>query len=756
MLRQVDARLLLPIVPRTAVVLPGAAALAPGLVEAGLTLVEVNGGSVGPVDVVVAGAEEAEVALGRAARSYLLTGPVASLARTRGLQAEEYLAVPDVPGATFLIPLRRLDVVRYFYRRLRVAPTRAKWRRSRLLADALALGAPPPQERTLTVAARESVTPAALAAAAALVGNAEDGWLLSLGPVLAEGRVVFQVFEGDVPRYVVKCDRRPDAHARLDRGASTALLHDAVATSPLVAARVPRSLGSVQYEGGVLEVETAADGYLLTDMLRGPFPRRVKVAAVEAVAAWLLALAEATRHACEPGGSSLTAPELDGVPRVLCHGDLWSGNVIVDDDGIFQVIDWGYIEPDGLPLGDLLTLLSGSLAQLDGADTDEGRDRHFVELLTGRHRSSPPLFDWVRAMVDALELDPELVGLVVEAALAEMSERRLLDEGLAPGDPGRDGPVALADPTVRRARLWTTTPGLGRSWQAWRSDGPEAGNANGVAATGKAALRHSARRAERELGHGSARLAGLLGKDRSDELGRERVLVLAPHPDDETLACGAVLARHRGRDTAFVIVASDGSRGAYGAEPAALAARRRTELAAATAALGLAPAQTDWWGFEDGTLSAHVGELIVRLGRAFDEIRPAFVLSPWALDIHADHAALGRAARAAAADRPVELLEYVTWAWDRPSALLRGAAGPEADLTRRRSDWLPAGRPVAVATAPALEAKRAALACYGSQFGGPGTGTSPGEASLDEALVGLFLSRAEVFWPAPRSRRRPH
>jgi LmbE family N-acetylglucosaminyl deacetylase len=73
-------------------------------------------------------------------------------------------------------------------------------------------------------------------------------------------------------------------------------------------------------------------------------------------------------------------------------------------------------------------------------------------------------------------------------------------------------------------------------------------------------------------------------------------------------------------------------------------------------------------------------------------------------------------------------------------------------VTRGRARWLPSGRPVAVATAPALEAKRAAIACYGSQLAGPRT--RRGEASLDEAMVELFLSRAELFWPAPR-RRRP-
>ncbi len=468
------------------------------------------------------------------------------------------------------------------------------------------------------------------------------------------------------------------------------------------------------------------------------------------MATWLLALAESTRHHREPTVADLAPPELDDVPRVLCHGDLWSGNVVVEDDFGFQVVDWSDVQASGLPLGDLLLFLSEALAELDGVNTEDGRDRYFVELMTGQSHSSTVLFGWVLAMADALGLDSDLVGLVAQTAFAAMAEHRLLLEGFGPCDPRRGTPPAMTDPVVRRACLWTSTPGLGRNWYAWRHGaGKPRARPRGMAASdGVAMLRRGVRRGERRLGHGASRLAGFVSRDQSEELERARVLVLAPHPDDETLACGGVLARHRGRDSAFVIVVSDGSRGVYGGEPAALAAQRHGELGAATAALGLEPAQVAWWGFEDGTLSSHVDELADRLAQAIDDLCPTVVLSPWAYDVHPDHAALGRAARTAAADRPVELLEYVVWAWDRPSALVRSNRRPGTTAILGPSQWLQMGRPVAVATAPGLEAKRAALACYGSQLGSAGSARN--QASVPPDLVELFLSRDELFWPVGR------
>ncbi len=689
---------------------------------------------------------------------------------------ETYLAIPAVESAAFFVPVRWPPVLRYVYRYLRVAPTRLHWLRSRLLVEAFGRGIPAPSGRLVTVASKGSTDPAALDAVVDLVGPPHDGFALSLGPLRDEGRVVFHVFDGVRPRAVVKCDRRPvDVHEAEDRKARAVRLREAIGASPWVAAYAPHPIGSLHYEGGWLDAETASVGSMLIDVLRGPFSRQRKLRAIEAVAAWSLALAEATRHPLHPQSSGATADAAtwqDDVPRVVSHGDLWSGNIVVNETGSISVIDWADIDRDGLPFGDLFVFLTESLAELDGAHTPDGRASHFVELVSGWHRSSPLLFEWIAAMVDALAVVPDAVGEVIEAALAEMAERRLLLEGFAPGDPARELPQARADPVVRTARLWADTPGLGSSWRAWRQPRSPADVSSGADADlradahlgadahhrepdhepprrdGIATARGVARRIERRLGHGAGRLSGVVGRERGTEFGSVRVLVLAPHPDDETLATGGVLARHAGRETAHVVVASDGSRGAWGANPVELAARRRHELANATAALGLPISAVEWWGLPDGSLSSHLDELTARIATVLTEFSPDVVFAPWAFDLHPDHAALGLAARRACAHGP-ELLEFVTWAWDRPSGLVHRLSRTSPGTAVARRSWRPTGRPVTADATPWLPVKRRALACYGSQLGSARDG-GDGEASLDDALLRLFLSPDEVFWPAPR------
>ena len=112
----------------------------------------------------------------------------------------------------------------------------------------------------------------------------------------------------------------------------------------------------------------------------------------------------------------------------------------------------------------------------------------------------------------------------------------------------------------------------------------------------------------------------------------ERLLVLAPHPDDEVIGCGGVVAQHlREHRAVRIVIATDG---AEGGSPEA----REDESRRGIALLGAA--EVVFLGFSDRALGVDAAELI----RAqLLDFRPDLVLVPSPVEIHPDHVALARA-----------------------------------------------------------------------------------------------------------------
>lgn len=139
-----------------------------------------------------------------------------------------------------------------------------------------------------------------------------------------------------------------------------------------------------------------------------------------------------------------------------------------------------------------------------------------------------------------------------------------------------------------------------------------------------------------------------------------RVLVVAPHPDDETIACGGTLARLVDAGAVVTVVfATDGeaTRGAS-APPDEIARRRRGEARAACSVLGVD--RVRHLGFADGSLAERRDELTEALRTIALEVVPDGVLVPWFLDGHPDHRAASLAAAAAVAP-DVEVWAGETW-----------------------------------------------------------------------------------------------
>jgi LmbE family N-acetylglucosaminyl deacetylase len=136
-------------------------------------------------------------------------------------------------------------------------------------------------------------------------------------------------------------------------------------------------------------------------------------------------------------------------------------------------------------------------------------------------------------------------------------------------------------------------------------------------------------------------------------------LVVAPHPDDEILGVGGLLAV---LGTAEVVAVTDGEASHPDSTvytQAELAAVRHQETRRALNQLGLPGAEVHRLAQPDGGIDevALTAQLTARLqpGRC--------CLATWRGDGHPDHEAVGRAAAAACRATGARLLEYPIWTW---------------------------------------------------------------------------------------------
>ena len=205
-----------------------------------------------------------------------------------------------------------------------------------------------------------------------------------------------------------------------------------------------------------------------------------------------------------------------------------------------------------------------------------------------------------------------------------------------------------------------------------------------------------------------------------------RLVVVAPHPDDEVLAIGgtvAALAALPGRGHAVQVVAVTDGEGSHPRSAAwpreRLRHTRPLETEQALARLGLADAHVLRLGLPDGGVAAHEKELAGLLPLRPDDT----VFVTWRHDGHADHEACARATLAAARNVGARCIECPVWALvpGHPAhARLRGR------LMQR------------IALPPAaVRAKAAALAAFASQ------------THADGAQLPVLTAHALAAWQQP-------
>lgn len=159
----------------------------------------------------------------------------------------------------------------------------------------------------------------------------------------------------------------------------------------------------------------------------------------------------------------------------------------------------------------------------------------------------------------------------------------------------------------------------------------------------------------------------------ADDLVEQRdVLVIAPHPDDESLGCGGILswATAKGRHPR-VLFLTDGDRSHPGSTRfprERLAAVRRQEAVTACNALGMDSGDLTFLGLPDAGLAqleeSLKREAIGTMARWIELSQSAIVLVTAATDPHGDHqSAYALAKDATRQNTCVELWTYPVWTW---------------------------------------------------------------------------------------------
>ncbi len=214
------------------------------------------------------------------------------------------------------------------------------------------------------------------------------------------------------------------------------------------------------------------------------------------------------------------------------------------------------------------------------------------------------------------------------------------------------------------------------------------------------------------------------------------LVVVAPHPDDESLGCGGLIAEAcaSGTPTRLVVV-SDGAGSHPGSRrfpPPTLRALREEETRAAAVELGLPPDAIRFIRLPDrhvpaaGPQAEAAGAVIAAAAR---EVGAGAVCVTWRHDPHCDHLATADIV-AAAGDRfgGARVLAYPIWGWTLPVD----------------HDVGPAPRGVRLDVSRHLPAKLAAVAAHRSQTTDL-VDDSPNGFRLTPEMIALFARSHEIL-----------
>jgi len=150
----------------------------------------------------------------------------------------------------------------------------------------------------------------------------------------------------------------------------------------------------------------------------------------------------------------------------------------------------------------------------------------------------------------------------------------------------------------------------------------------------------------------------------------ERILVLAPHPDDETLGCGGSLTilSKAGKSIKAVFLTKGEKADPAITDKGRYAAMREKEASKAMSILGIS--DYEFLGFPDRELHANLKELREKIGLIVKRFKPDTLYSPSMIDLNPDHRTTAALAMDMAKTGEIKIVFYELTSPIRPNLLV--------------------------------------------------------------------------------------
>lgn len=189
------------------------------------------------------------------------------------------------------------------------------------------------------------------------------------------------------------------------------------------------------------------------------------------------------------------------------------------------------------------------------------------------------------------------------------------------------------------------------------------------------------------------------------------ILIVAPHMDDEALACGGLISLLPEKERIHLVYATDGMKSPSPIVPGRdsitpdLGKIRVQESISAMTLLGVPEENLCFLNLPEARLKDVEAELEEKLEKIIREVQPEHIFIPFRYDRHHDHLAVNRVANRICSQfsEPVQLVEYFIY--------YRWRLLPQKDIRK----YIPVNQLVKIDISSAAGKKRKALDCFTSQ-----------------------------------------